>query len=293
MAPFIHETPLLHIELQAAKLDAKLENLQNSGSFKIRGAANAVSSAATAGFSAVVCWSSGNHGAAVATVARRLGLACMVVAPKVAPQEKLDRITALGAQIELVDYAHQRDRATEISRLQGAFLVPPFDHRLVIAGQATLGLELAERLSGDSVLYLPVGGGGLISGVARALHLTRPDVAVVGVEPELAADAHQSFTTKKRVAWNSLLTVRTVADGVRSEAVGELNFAHILEHVTDLIVVSDAAILAGAHLAQQATRSLVEPTAGLGPAGFLQHHHSAFPGRPGAVVLTGSNARLP
>lgn len=223
----------------------KLESLQPTGSFKIRGAFTKLSrlppSARSAG---VVAYSSGNHGLAVAHAARMLGVAATIVVPADASPTKVLAIGREGA--ELVHVASSSDErravAESLAEKTGKALIPPYDDRDVISGQGTIGLELLEQLPDMTTVVVPVGGGGLVSGIAAAVKAARPEVRVVGVEPELAGDAHDSFARVRLVRWEAEQVARTVADGVRTQSLGELGFEHITRLVDEMVLVSEEEI---------------------------------------------------
>jgi threonine dehydratase len=230
----VRRTPL--VPTSAPGLWLKLENTQRAGAFKARGAAAALS-ALPPGVRArgVVTHSSGNHGRALAEVGAALGVPVTVVVPATAPPHKVAAVRRAGATVQVVDPA-AREQAAAAHVARGLLLVPPFDHDDVIAGQGTVGLEIAEQAAEQGLLLqavlVPVGGGGLAGGVAAAL-AGRP-VAVVGVEPELAADLVDSLRQGTRVAWSLAQVNRTMADGLRLPAVGERPW----QHIRDLGVVA-------------------------------------------------------
>src|SRR5215472_8454309 len=229
-------TPLLE-SLAHPGLWFKAESLQPTGAFKLRGATNAVlrlpESARAAG---VITDSSGNHGQALAYTARRLGIRCTVVMPAVASPFKIEAIRSLGAEVILVAPDERQRRTEEIAADRGLALVPPFDHPDIIAGQGTVGLEILADLPSAACVLVPVGGGGLASGVASAVKGLDPTVRVIGVEPELAGDAAESLSRGELSRWPTDLTYRTIADGLRT-ALSELTFAHLQDRLDDIILV--------------------------------------------------------
>ena len=270
-------TPLIPFTGQAraaGTLLIKPESLQPTGAFKLRGAYNAVY-AVTRGLDScalpegVVAHSSGNHGFAVAYAARLLGISAAIVVPKNAPAVKTDAIASTGAELVLVEptLAARVAATEEIARVRGYHPVAPFDDRDVIAGQGTIGLEIAEDFTTGplqgarppAAVLVPISGGGLISGIAVAVKVLLPGTRVIGVEPELAADARDSLRAGTRVAWTPAQTSRTKADALRVEQVGELNFPHIQAYVDDIVTVSEDEMLdAIRRLARQA-RLIAEP----------------------------------
>ncbi|HEX6328875.1 MAG TPA: threonine/serine dehydratase [Jiangellaceae bacterium] len=281
-------TPLLPWPLAGSKVWLKPENLQPTGAFKLRGASNAIG-ALTEGERAVgvVTYSSGNHGRAVAWAARKYGVPAVVVMPESTPAVKVEGVRAIGAEVVLVPVAERESRAEEILAERGGTLIPPFDHADVIAGQGTVGLEIAEDLPAVDTVLVPVSGGGLISGIAVAVKSLRPQVRVIAVEPELAGDLAESFAAGRRVGWPHDKTLRTVADGLRAPVVGELTWAHIERFVDEVVTVSEDAILdATARLAISA-RIVAEPSGAVAPAAVLTRAELCS-GRTVAIVSGGN-----
>jgi threonine dehydratase len=249
---------------QPADLLIKPESLQPTGAFKLRGAYNAISTLpATAKSNGVVAHSSGNHGFAVAYAAALLKVRAVIVVPDNAPKVKTDAIEGTGAELVRVrpTLAARIEAAEHIARTRGYAQIPPFDDRQVIAGQGTVGLEIAEDLADQPprAVLVPVSGGGLISGVAVAVKALIPGARVIGVEPELAADARESLHGGRRVAWPAEDVARTRADALRVEQVGELTFSHIRELVSDIVTVSDDEMLAAVRRLATRARLVAEP----------------------------------
>ena len=273
----------------ARPLWLKPENLQPTGAFKMRGAFNAVGALdPTERARGVVTHSSGNHGRALAWAAGAFGAPVIVVIPETAPAMKVEGVRALGAEIVMVPPAERESRAVEIARDRGMVMIPPFEHAHVIAGQGTVGLEIVEDLPDLDIVLVPVGGGGLISGIAVAVKALLPAARVVGVEPELAGDLAEGFARGERVAWDPALTSRTIADGVRLPAVGEFTWRHIERHVDDVITVSEVAILDAMGVLARSSRIVAEPSGALTAAAYLSRP-DAVTGRTVAVV-SGGNA---
>jgi threonine dehydratase len=265
-------TPLVPFEGsgRSRPLWLKLENLQPIGAFKLRGAYNKMLSIADAARDAgVVTHSSGNHARAVAWVARDLGFDAVIVMPDTAPALKIRAVRDLGTRVEIVPLADRLTRAVEIAATTGAIMVPPYDDPAIIAGAGTIGLEIVEDLPDVDVVLVPVSGGGLISGVAAAVKAMRPGVTVLGVEPELAADAAESLRTGRLVSWEPVDVSRTIADGLRTTSVGTVNWPHIRALVDDIVTVSEAQIRdAVARLALEA-RVVAEPSGAVTLAAYL------------------------
>jgi len=273
----------------------KAESLKPIGAFKIRGAYHAIASLSPEERArGVVTHSSGNHGQGVARAARLLGVRAVVVMPSNARAIKRRRVEADGAEIVTSGPAVS-DRDAVANRLvaeRGLVLVHPFDDDRVIAGQGTLGLEIAEDVPDLAAVLVPIGGGGLSSGVSVAIRALRPDVRIVGVEPELAADAQQSLREGRIVAWDSERTGRTIADGVRSQSIGRRNFAHLSRLMDDVVAVSEAEIAAGVRLAAEEARLVVEPSGAVAPAAArFRAGEAGIDGLRGSVVaiVSGGN----
>src|SRR5829696_8090952 len=219
----------------------KAENLQPTGAFKLRGAYNKISSLSPEERRrGVVAHSSGNHAQAVAYAARALGVHAVIVMPRGAPRVKLDATAAFGAEILFVgdDSAERVRKAEELAAGQGYVPVPPYDDETLIAGQGTVGLEILEDLPDVETVLVPVSGGGLISGISAAMKLSRPEVRVIGVEPELAADARESLKSGRLVEFPADRVGRTIADGLRVRKLGNAPFEHVQAFVDDIIAVS-------------------------------------------------------
>ena len=290
-------TPLLPFdlpELAPEQLYLKPENLQPIGSFKIRGAGNRIL-ALTAAERArgVLAYSSGNHAQGVAYAARQLGMRATIIMPTNAPQVKIAATRALGAEVILYDPALEKREAVAARLLASQpappVLVPPFDDAHVIAGQGTVGLEIFEDLPEVDLVLAPVGGGGLLGGVAAALKLLKPSVKIIGVEPELAADAQASLRAGRVVEWAAADTNRTLADGVRTLALSELTFQHVRQYADDIVTVSEAELRAAARRLLLEARLVVEPTAALPLAALLRHRASLPPSRHTVLILSGGN----
>jgi len=280
-------TPLLPAAW-ADRLWLKPESLQPVGSFKIRGATHAMARLPAEQRSAgVVTHSSGNHGRAVAYAAAAFSAPCVVVMPDAAPPMKIEAVRALGAQVELVPPADRLARAEELVAEHGLTMIPPFDHRDVIAGQGTVGLEIVEDLPDVEVVLVPVGGGGLASGVATAVRARHPSARVVGVEPELAADARESLRSGELAVWPVEQTYRTMADGLRTH-LSELTLAHLRARLDGIVTVSESEIGEAVGLLAREARLVVEPSGALGVAA-LRHHAAELPVGRTVAVLTGGN----
>ncbi len=291
IADKVRRTPVLPTSLVAGKLlYVKAESLQVSGSFKIRGASNAVASlSADDRARGVVTHSSGNHGQALARAAAAAGITATVVMPRGSPTVKQLATTRYGAQVVLVESSERVTAALRISAETGAVLVPPFDDPAVIAGQGTVALEILADLPEVATVVVPVSGGGLISGIAAAVKGLRPTARVVAAEPELAGDLAESFKGGQRVMWPSELTDRTIADGLRVPAVGELNWQHISRYVDDVVTVSDEAVLAAMRRVVLEEHLVCEPSGAVAVAAALVELLGATPAGPTVAVVSGGN----
>lgn len=280
-------TPLLPC-LWADGLLLKPESLQPVGSFKLRGATHAVARlSAEQRARGVVTHSSGNHGQALAYAARLAGAPCTVVIPEAAPVVKVDQVRAFGAEVVLVPPAERQERAERIAAEQGRTLVPPFDHRHIIAGQGTIGLEIVEDLPDVDVVLVPVGGGGLSSGVATAVKALRPSAAVIGVEPAYAADARDSLAAGEVMVWDVVRTYRTSADGLRTN-LSALTFAHLRQRLDGIVTVTEQEISAAMARLVRGSRLVVEPSGAVATAAWMFRADELPPGRTVAVVSGGN-----
>jgi threonine dehydratase len=276
----------------------KAESEQPIGSFKLRGAFNMVSQLSPeARARGVITYSSGNHAQGVAYAARALGTKAVIVMPSNAPAVKKAATKALGAEIVEVGPAssERRIKAEELVAEFGYAMIPPYDAPEIIAGQATCGLEIVEQLPDVDLVISPVSGGGLLSGVATGIKLAAreglasADVRVWGAEPELAADAHESFYAKKLVEWPAEKTVRTIGDGLRTQSLGALNFEHVLRFVDGIVTVTEEEIFAAMRVILTATKLVAEPSGAVTLAAALFHAAELPKARKVAIILSGGN----
>ncbi|SCL16650.1 threonine ammonia-lyase [Micromonospora inyonensis] len=287
VAPTVLRTPLLPTRWDD-RLWLKPESLQPVGSFKLRGAAHAVACLDPARRGCgVVTHSSGNHGQALAYAARAAGVPCTVVVPEGAPTVKVDQMRAHGAEVVLVPRERRSAEADRIAAATGAVLVPPFDDRRIIAGQGTVGLEVVEDLPDVDVVLVPVGGGGLASGVATAVRALRPSAVVVGVEPALAAEARDSLAAGEVVVWGEERTYRTCADGLRLP-LSPLTFAHLRARLDGILTVTEDEIRAAMGRLARDARLVAEPSGAVALAARLFHADELPTGRTVAVVSGGN-----
>jgi threonine dehydratase len=291
----------------------KAENLQPIGAFKIRGAYNALSQlSATERAAGVVTHSSGNHAQGIARAARLLGIEAVIVMPNDAPAIKVAGVLADGARIDVVGPADEERtaRAHELAERHGMALVPSFDDARIVAGQGTIGLEIVEQLRESSAagwgaaggragvdppnerpltVLVPIGGGGLASGLCIAVTGLRSAATVVGVEPELAADAAESMREDRIVRWSPELTGRTIADGVRTSALGRIPFAHLRRLLHGVVTVSEDDIKVAMHEAAIKARIVVEPSGALAIAAWRRHRADLPVEGDTVLVVSGGN----
>ena len=285
--PYIHRTPLLANRSLSERLGVevrlKCENLQRAGSFKIRGAMNALLQLEDAQRrNGVVAFSSGNHAQGVALAAKLLGIRATIVMPENSVQTKVEATRAYGPEVVQAGVtAATRDTvAREIAERTGAAVIPPFDDERIIAGQGTVGLEIVDEWPEVSAIVTPLGGGGLLSGTALAAQ----GKDVYGVEPAAGNDGEQSFRKGEIVTIDA---PNTIADGARTLHIGERNFAVIREHVRDVVSVDDDALLATLKWAMYRTKLVIEPTGALGLAALVTGRIQVR--GPVAVVVSGGN----
>lgn len=292
----VKETPctesLAFADVTEARVHLKLESMHRTGSFKERGALNRLMVAGPEERArGVITMSAGNHAQALAYHARRLGIVATVVMPVVTPLIKVSRTRALGAQVVLHG-ATLDDSAVEARRrveADGLTLVHPFDDDQVIAGQGTVGLELAEQVPELTTVVVPIGGGGLISGIAIALESLRPEVRVIGVEPEAAASARAAREAGERTMLDS---VETMADGVAVKRVGERTFPLIERFVDDIVTVSEDEIASAIVSMLEQDRIVVEGAGAVGVAALATGKVGMSRGDDVAVVISGGNIDL-
>jgi threonine dehydratase len=288
-------TPLVPFPLSSedsTTLFLKTENLQPIGAFKLRGAYNKIASLPESDRSrGVITYSSGNHGQGVAYAARALGIKAVIVMPANAPSIKRDATAALGAEIVLVGPASEerKARAEELAAQHGYVIVPPYNDEQIIAGQGTMGLEILQDLPQVETVLAPVGGGGMISGIATAIKLSKPSVKVIGVEPELAGDAQASLRAGKIVQFTAEQVTSTVADGLRTQSIGPINFEHIRRYVDDILTVSESEILEATRRLAENPRTVAEPSGAVALAGFLFRRGQLPSGKVHIAVVSGGN----
>ena len=287
-------TPLIPFPRQqpGRELYLKPESFQPIGSFKLRGAYNKIASLADAERNrGVISYSSGNHAQGVAYAARALGVKAVIVMPSNAPQIKVDSTLALGAEVVFVGPAssERKARAEELAAQHGYVVIPPYNDEKIIAGAGTTGLEIFADLPDAGTVLVPVGGGGLISGVATALKLSGSRAKVIGVEPELASDAQASFRSRQIVEFSADQTSRTLADGLRTQSIGEINFEHIRRHVDDIVTVTEPQILDAVRTLALDAKLVVEPSGAVTVAAFLSCAGQLPAATKTVAVISGGN----
>ena len=287
IAPYIHKTPVFTSKAFDAMSNKscllKGEHLQKTGAFKARGAMNAVlihkDSAQVSGF---ITHSSGNHGAALAWAAGQIGAPAYVVMPSNAPQAKIDAVKEYGGIISFCEPT-LKDREHTAAKLQnatGALFIHPYDNYDIIAGQATATLELLQEHPDLDWLFIPVGGGGLLAGASLANYYFGK-AKVIGCEPSNADDAYQSFNSK---TWVPVTKPNTIADGLRT-SLGLRNFPIILNHVSDIILLSEEELEHAWHICLSRLKQFIEPSAAAGIAAALKYHSTGKAG----IILCGGN----
>src|SRR6185436_12483842 len=290
-----HRTPVATSRAINARTGAELffkcENLQRTGSFKFRGAYNTLSRlSADERRRGVVTFSSGNHAQAIALAGQVLDIPRVIVMPSDAPAVKRIATEGYGGEVVLYDRDREDREAIgqRLSRERGLTLVPPYDHRHVIAGQGTAARELFEEVGALDFLFVPCGGGGLLSGSAIAAHALSPGCKVIGVEPAAGDDATRSFRTKQL---QTVHNPKTVADGARTPSLGSLTFPLVLQYASDMQTVDDPTLIRTMFYLWERLQLVVEPTGALGAAAAIDGT-TPFRGARGGVVLSGGNVDL-
>ncbi len=288
-------TPLVPFGRPERRHWLKAESLQPIGAFKLRGAYVAAASLTRGERSrGLITYSSGNHAQGVARAARLFGVPAVIVMPSDSPALKRARVEADGAEVVIVGTASEERRrvAEEIAAARGLAIIPPYDDPRIVAGQGTAGLEIAEDMPDVAAVLVPIGGGGLASGVAAAIKALLPRTLVIGVEPELAADARESLAAGRIVEWPAERVSRTIADGTRTQSIGRLNFAHLSVQMDTVVTVSEAEIAGAVRLAAEEARLVVEPSGALAVAAMrFRAAEAGLAGLDGPIVgvVSGGN----
>jgi threonine dehydratase len=294
IAPYIHRTPVMTSaslnEMAGAKLFFKCENLQKGGAFKMRGATNAIFMLSDAEAApGVVTHSSGNHAQAVALAAKLRGIRAWVVMPRNAPEVKQRAVKAYGAEVTLCEptVKSREETAAEIMRRTGAVLIHPFDDDRIIAGQATAALELLEEVPDLDVIIAPVSGGGLLSGTSISAKAMRPEIRVIGCEPQRADDAYRSLTTGQL---QRLEQSDTIADGLRA-SLAPRTFEIIRRNVDRIALVTEEEIIAAMRNVWERMKIIIEPSSAVAVAPALLRRMEAD-GKKVGIILSGGNMDL-
>lgn len=290
ISPFVR-CPAI-VAMTPTGLNLKAESLHQTGAFKLRGAFNSILSLSEhERRCGVIAYSSGNHAQAVAYAAKVLGVKAILVMPRATPAVKIAGTKRWGAEVVLDGRSSGELAviAAGLARQHGYAPIHPFDSEAILAATGVIGLEILRQAPEVNTVTAPVGGGGLIAGLAAALKLSDPSIRVIGVEPELAADAYQSFKTGRLVALTADEVGRTMADGLRVQHLGALNWRHIQAFADDIITVTEPEIgQAICDIAREA-RLVAEPSGAVGPAGALKlgRDHSRT-----VAILSGGNVDL-
>ncbi|WP_164219437.1 threonine/serine dehydratase [Virgibacillus sp. YIM 98842] len=272
IADTINETPILS-SAQLSKLTGnrmffKGEHMQRTGAFKIRGATNIVKHVVKKGAAFVTAASSGNHGQAVSYIADKLGIAATIVIPEDATVSKVNAIQAYNGKIEKcgTTSAERLPRAEELAKENNGIYIPPYDDPRIIAGQGTVGLEILQQLDDVDVVVVPIGGGGLISGILTAIKETKPSVKVIGVEPESANDTLLSLQKGEIVG---IPETKTIADGLRTSEPGTMTFPIVQKYVDDIVTVSEDEIRQALFFVLERMKQLIEPSSAVAVAAAM------------------------
>ncbi|WP_099159782.1 threonine ammonia-lyase [Virgibacillus ndiopensis] len=272
ISDIINETPIISSKQLSSicgnEVFLKGEHLQKTGSFKIRGATNKVKRAVNEGASLVTAASSGNHGQAVAYIANVLGVPATIVVPEDATVSKINAIKGYNGEIETCGTTSMErlPRAMELAELKEGVYIPPYDDPYIIAGQGTVGLEILEQLDDVDVVVVPIGGGGLISGVLTAIKNTKPHVKVIGVEPEIANDTYLSL---EKGAITSISGTTTMADGLRTSQPGDLTFPIVQKYLDDIVLVSEEELRHALFFVLERMKQLIEPSSAVSVAAVM------------------------
>ena len=291
MQNVVYETPILQSEqlskLCGNQLFLKAEHLQKTGSFKIRGACNMVIHAIENGAQHTTTASSGNHGQAVAYVANKYGISSTIVVPENASQCKINAIVGYGGVVEKcgTTSGERLPRAKQIAIEQNGVYIPPYDDPLIMAGQGTVGLEILQQLHNIDAIIVPIGGGGLISGILTAVKETNPTIKIIGIEPELANDTYLSLKNKKIT---TIPATNTIADGLRTNQPGALTFPVLTKYLDDLVLVTEDEIRMAFSFVLERTKQLIEPSSATTVAAAL-YNKLNMQGKNIVTLISGGN----
>ncbi|MCZ2259666.1 threonine/serine dehydratase [Sporosarcina sp. G11-34] len=291
---YVHKTPILTSslldEVSGNTIFLKSEHLQKTGSFKIRGATNKVQEAVKNGAKFITAASSGNHGQAVAYIANQLGVPSTIVVPEDANIVKVAAIEAYNGKVVKCGTmsAERIPRAIQLADENDGVFIPPYDDPYIIAGQGTLGLEILEQVPNVDIIVVPVGGGGLLSGILAAVKQLNPNVKVIGVEPATANDTHLSLQAG---AITSIPPTKTIADGLRTSQPGDLTFPIVKRYLDDLVLVTEEEIKEALEFLLERTKQIVEPSSAVTIAAILSGKLNVK-GKRIVAVLSGGNVDL-
>jgi len=297
IAKYVHRTPLLASQsintITGKNIWFKAECFQKTGSFKVRGATNKIRPLAGK-VGGVITISSGNHGQATAYVSGKVGLPSVIMVPDGTPKPKIDAARAYGAEVivggDLNNVDPLIERAFALAAERKLEPIHPFEDPLIIAGQGTLGLEILEDLPDADVVTVPVGGGGLLSGVAVALKQSRPSIKVYGIGPVKASAMDVSFHKKIMETLHDM--PETIAEGIRTPMVSQMTLEHTLKYVDDIIPVTDAEILEALKLIWTRLKVVVEPSGAASFAAILADKVTVPVGKKAVCVLSGGNVEF-
>jgi len=297
IAEHLRPSPLIELDrvssLAGHRILVKAECLQPTGSFKIRGAMHVVGSLSEIQrHQGVIAYSTGNHAQAVAMAARRFATRAVIVMSPDAPTPKIDATHELGAEILMAapTSAARRALAELTAKERGLKLIPPYDDLEVIAGQGTIALELMQQIADAAAVFVPIGGGGLISGVAAALKQLKPSITIIGVEPDLENDALQSLHAGKRIALPG--PSRSICDAIKVQMLGDLTFPLIRHYVDDIVSVTEEQIIRAMGIALTSGRLWLEPAGAVALAAALSFEGPAKTALPLIAIGSGGNIAL-
>lgn len=294
IAKSTYVTPLLTSEqlsqICGNQIFLKSEHLQKTGSFKIRGATNKVTEAVQNGAKSVTAASSGNHGQAVAHIANHFGIPATIVVPVDASLCKINAITAYNGKIEKcgTTSAERLPRAKEIAMQENGVFIPPYDDPYIMSGQGTIGLELLEQIDDVDTVIVPIGGGGLISGILTAIKESNPKIQVIGVEPAIANDTYLSLQNKQITA---IPGTSTIADGLRTTQPGDLTFPVVMKYLDDLVLVSEDEIRQAFSFVLERMKQMIEPSSATTVAAAM-FNKLPFQGKKVVTIISGGNVDL-
>lgn len=294
IAPHIYQTPLIRVEnldeALGCQVYIKAESMQKTNAFKLRGAMNKLLSLSPEQLkNGVVAASSGNHGKGVAYAAKLLGAPCTIVLPNSAPEIKKQGIRDLGASVEECPIEERFSVVNRLSSEYGYTPIPPFDDSAIIAGQGTIGLEILEQMPTPDAVVVPVGGGGLISGIATAVREQHPDVKIYGSEPSLLGRYFKSRAAGKPIA---VAQAKSIADALLTTQPGQANFPIAMRYVDDFLQVEEQSICAGARLLLESGKLFCEPSSGIVLGAALQGILPVKPTDKVCFIISAGNASL-